>query len=348
HMTQALALKQILDDAGHSLDKVIIGKSERRVVPEFFVEKIGAPIDTVQSPNFVTDEQNKSINLRRTITYNTMHLKQYLGSLSAINSVVKEVQPDIIVSFYELMSGLYSKFYSPDVPLVTIGHQYMFFHPDYKFPDGYTSDRILTKIFTSATSMGAERRLALSYYPADDLPEKNIQVVPPLLREKLFQQPKDIEEDFLLIYLMNSGYGENVIQWHNENPEVELHSFWDNREVDEVWNYDENLTFHRLHDLKFLEMMARCKGLVCTAGFESISEGMYLNKPVFMIPTDGHFEQITNAMDAAAVGAGIYASDYDLSRFLSYIPSYQSNHQNFRDWVDTAEKRYLEIFESIT
>ena len=93
--------------------------------------------------------------------------------------------------------------------------------------------------------------------------------------------------------------------------------------------------------------MARCKGLVCTAGFESISEAMYLNKPVFMIPTEGHFEQISNAMDAASVGAGIYASEYDLSRFLKYIPSYQSNHQDFRNWVDTADEKYLEIFENV-
>ncbi len=347
HMTQALALKNILHKAGHSLEKVIVGKNERRVVPDFFADKIGASIETVASPNFVTDDDNRSINIPNTVIYNTRHIKQFIGSLSSINKIVKEVKPDIIISFYELMSGLYGKFYSPDIPIITIGHQYMFFHPKYEFPDGYRSDRFLTKLFTSATSMGADKRLALSYYPAEDLPENRIFVVPPMLRETLFEQPTDKEEDFLLIYLLNSGYGENVIQWHKNNPDVELHCFWDNNEVDEVWNYDDNLTFHWLHDLKFLEMMARCKGLVCTAGFESISEAMYLEKPVFMIPTEGHFEQISNAMDAASIGAGIYGSEYDLTRFLRYIPSYKSNHQDFRDWVNKAPERYINLFEDV-
>ena len=41
--------------------------------------------------------------------------------------------------------------------------------------------------------------------------------------------------------------------------------------------------------------MGRCRGVVCTAGFESVSEAMWLGKPVCMAPTPGHYEQRCNA-----------------------------------------------------
>ena len=118
--------------------------------------------------------------------------------------------------------------------------------------------------------------------------------------------------------------------------------------MEEEYRYDNTLTFHQLDDRKFLEKMARCRGLVCTAGFESISEGLYLNKPIFMIPTGGHFEQMANALDAMTVGAGIYASDYHLDEFLKFIPEYDSDPGDFRDWVDKAPEIFLQELESTT
>ena len=46
----------------------------------------------------------------------------------------------------------------------------------------------------------------------------------------------------------------------------------------------------------FLEYMAGCKGYATTAGFESVCEAMYLQKPVLMVPT--HIKQECNALDA--------------------------------------------------
>ena len=46
----------------------------------------------------------------------------------------------------------------------------------------------------------------------------------------------------------------------------------------------ENLVFHQLDDVAFLDAMSRCRGLMCTAGFESVCEAMYLGKPVYMMP----------------------------------------------------------------
>lgn len=45
HLTQALALKQMLLHEDHEVVKVLVGKSKNRVIPEFFMNQIGTPIN---------------------------------------------------------------------------------------------------------------------------------------------------------------------------------------------------------------------------------------------------------------------------------------------------------------
>ena len=54
-------------------------------------------------------------------------------------------------------------------------------------------------------------------------------------------------------------------------------------------------TFHGLCGRAFLERMAAARGVVCTAGFETVSEAMWLGTPALMVPTPGHYEQRCNA-----------------------------------------------------
>ncbi|NLH29996.1 MAG: glycosyltransferase family 1 protein, partial [Bacteroidales bacterium] len=59
HFTQALSLSSILRKHGHEVVGVLVGKSKSRQIPEFFSEKIDAPIHAFESPNFTTFYKNK-------------------------------------------------------------------------------------------------------------------------------------------------------------------------------------------------------------------------------------------------------------------------------------------------
>jgi predicted glycosyltransferase len=100
-----------------------------------------------------------------------------------------------------------------------------------------------------------------------------------------------------------------------------------------------------LHGEKFLAMMAGCRAVVCTAGFESVSEAAYLGKPVLMIPVQNHIEQFLNALDAVNAGLGLRDTDFHLSRLLA--PELPSGGQKFRDWVDSAERIAMEAVERV-
>jgi hypothetical protein len=74
---------------------------------------------------------------------------------------------------------------------------------------------------------------------------------------------------------------------------------------------------------------------------------MYLGKPVYMMPANRQIEQHCNAVDAALSGAGLWGFDFDLKRFLDYLPRHEANMADFRHWVDSSERVYIDLFESV-
>ena len=115
-------------------------------------------------------------------------------------------------------------------------------------------------------------KLALSLYEAPDLPEKNLFVGPPILRKQLFELESNPDGDFVLVYLLNHGYAEQIIEWSAKNPQTKLHCFYDKPDAPAEFRHSPSLTFHRLDGEKFLRMMAECRHVVCTAGFESLTK----------------------------------------------------------------------------
>ena len=49
HLTQALALKQMMEREGHEVVKMLVGKSKMRELPSFFVNQVGCPMEQFYS-----------------------------------------------------------------------------------------------------------------------------------------------------------------------------------------------------------------------------------------------------------------------------------------------------------
>jgi uncharacterized protein (TIGR00661 family) len=160
----------------------------------------------------------------------------------------------------------------------------------------------------------------------------NIHVVPPLIRDEVLHKTLNSGK-YILVYMLNSGFAEQVISWHNEHKDIRLHVFRHEKDAPKELPVDETLTFHQLDATAFLDRMAGCEAYATTGGFESICEALYLQKPVMMIPA--HIEQECNAFDAAISGAGITADEFNLSKLLEFVPSYRPD-TTFSTWVNNA------------
>lgn len=346
-MTQAISLHDMLKSAGHEVSLVLVGKSARREIPAFLYEKLQAPIEVFESPNFVTDSKNKSIRLGATIWQNLLKSPGFFKQMGVMHRKIKEAKADVVINFYDLLGGLYFLFYAPKLPYVCIGHQYLLLHPQFTWPQGRSLERFFLISNTKITASRASLLLGLSFRPMKDVQRLKLAVVPPLLRKEIADL-KPREGDYLLGYMVNDGYSEEITQWHERRKEVPMHCFYDKKGMPESHEVHQNLHFHQLNDRKFLEKMEGCMGYASTAGFESICEAMYLGKPVCLVPTENQFEQACNAVDAVASGAGITRDRFDLDDFLTYIPTHKPTGEWFKEWADLAPKRFLSLLEGLS
>lgn len=344
-MTQAIAFSHLLSSQGHELLGVILGKSKRRDVPDFFKREIKVPIHLVESPNFECDGSDKKILIWKTIQVNSLKSRTFWNSLQKIDQVVKEVQPDVILNFYDLLGGIYNFLFRPNPEFWTIGHQYLIEHPDFPFASGRLVEKTLFQINTWITSLGAQKKLALSFFPQAES-SANIIVVPPLLRKEV-KSLRPRQEDFYLAYMVNPGYGKEVMAFAEKYHHLKIKAYWDNKNAAEIEHPLPNLSFFRINDQTFLQDMATCKGLVCTAGFESVCEAMYLGKPVLMIPVAGQYEQACNALDAEASGAGIASENFDFGKLETAQKKDTEISLYFQEWVDVWPSILCELILSI-
>lgn len=337
HFTQALSMHEILRSQGHEIAAFLVGKSTTRELPPFFTEKVGEPIRTFTSPNFLPTASNKRPRLAVSILSNIGKLPLFLKNMNFIRNQIREVRPDLVINFYELLTGLTYLVFAPQVPQVCIGHQYLFLHRKFRFPKKSPVQRAFLRFFTRLTCIGADKKLALSFYPMPDDSKKDIIVTPPLLRKEVLSRTP-VSGNYIHGYMVNSGYADDIRRWSEKNPGIPLYFFWDKKDVPQEVRETPDLTFHTLDDKLFIERMAGCRAFSTTAGFESVCEAMYLNKPVLMIPV--HIEQECNAFDARRAGAGISSDDFDLNALLQFLPSYRPP-TGFRRWVSCAESLIL-------
>ena len=343
HLTQAITLENVLLRSGHEVVEILVGKSESRRLPGFFTRSVHAPVKQFVSPNFLPTPANKRVNITRSVLYNIAKVPEYLRSMHYINERIIKTGADMVINFYELLTGLTYFLYRPAVPQVCIGHQYLFLHKDFEMPEKHKFGMKLLNMFTRLTALGAKEYLALSFRSMKDDKSKRIKVVPPLLRRDVFRQ-EVTNGDYIHGYMVNSGFSECVMRWHKEHPETPLRFFWDRWEETPVKKIDETLSFYQLDDVEFLRQMSGCKAYASTAGFESVCEAMYLGKPLMMVPA--HIEQECNAYDAMKSSAGIVDDDFDLAKLLKFAETYKPDTR-FREWVNSAEYMIVNELEGL-
>lgn len=341
HMTQAIAAAQILEAQGHEIVAVTVGRNPSRSIPQFFDREFGERLTPIASPGF-SFRGGRGVATVATLGEALRGRNQYRQSLAVIERTIQRTRPDLVINFLEPLLGLFNLLRPHAIPVISVGHQFMLGHPEFvqcrRFAFQQWSMRKYVRLVGARST-----KLALSFYAAASRPERGLFVCPPLLREEVFTLPQDQPGRFLLAYILNQGYAEDILRWHSLFPDVEIHCFCEKPKVEPVWRYDATLYFHKLDGAKFLRMMAECRGVACTAGFESLNEAAWLGKPLVVVPVANHVEQYLNALDAQKAGLAVAASKFDLTPLLR--SRRVGDVESHRNWVRQARAVFLSVVE---
>ena len=329
HMTQAISLSQVLETRGHIVSDVFLGTSPQRKPPEFFVSYFGSRIRYFKSPNFKNTLDRKGIISSILFYHNLFRCPVYIWEIFKIAQVIKKSDAERVINFYDIIGGLAGFFSFSGKKCYVISHHFFFQHPDFGWPEKISIQKWLLLLHNFFCALGAERKIALSFSESKNINAKRIVVTPPLLRKELYKL-NTINEGFILVYLLNSGFLGDIIKWCKENPFRKVVIFLD--KVPETGSFPTNVEFEHLQGEKFIHMLSTCELLFCTAGFETVAEAAFLGKRILVIPSKNHYEQKCNALDAEKAGIAKRVNEFDIPEESVNLPGFTSL-KSYRSWV---------------
>jgi len=328
HLSQALAMKQIIDQTGGEILAVFAG-SFKKPLPDYFSLAFGHKLRNYKAPGFCPNRKKTGIRLFRTFLINLFHANVYFREIRKLRGEITALSPDTVINFYEINGALAMKKLSPGIKKISVAHHFFYSHPDAVLAKGFPFQKFLLLWHNRILLKVSDRALALSFRPAAE--HGKIVPVPPLLRDEVKNMER-IPGTRDLAYFLYSGFIDELAALSAKYNAYQADVF-----VPELTgNQFSGLEIHLPDSGLFLRKLAACRSLICTAGFETVAEAAYLGIPVMVIPTRRHFEQYCNALDMQRALIGLSSTSPDPGLLFDLKPADPSD---FRRWAGEAGKR---------
>jgi uncharacterized protein (TIGR00661 family) len=294
------------------------------------------PHEYFYSPVFLHRSDHKGINLFRTFLYNLLLSPVYLCTIIRIAHRIRVSDAQVVIVFYDMLGQLGSFFSFSGKPVFSVSHHFFFAHSSFKWPVGRIAERKMLILHSWLASLGARKKLAISFTPENNIPGKKLFVVPPVLRKEILDS-MPASGDHIHIYCLHTGFLEPVVNMAKNMPQKEFRVFL--HDIKNKTELPSNVYVSSISGDQFRDSMITSGMIICTAGFETLAEAIYLNKPLVVIPSKGHFEQYCNAADALRTGAAIIAKSFEIDE----LPVNKVNpaHTQLVNWIIEAEEIIL-------
>jgi len=324
HLSQAIALKELLEKEGQFVKKAFIGSSPQREIPAYAKEVFGESLLHFRSPNFLKTHDKRGIKPGLSILSNFLLLPVFIHSIFILRREIRKKEYDRIVNFYDMIGGLASALSFSKKDTISISHHYFLGSSFFDLPKGHFLSKFFLKLHSAICALGSSEIRALSFDSHINNVNGRLRIVPPLLREDLFKL-EVTREGFILVYLLNSGWINEIKKLAESYPDISLKIFMDSKP--DLKSLSPNMLLFRIDQEAFLRELSKCNSLITTAGFESQCEAAFLGKIVYTLPSKNHFEQKCNAIDGYRSGVSLPLEDFD-----PYLKINSAETEIFRKW----------------
>lgn len=334
HSTQAIRLGEILESHGHDIISVFAGISLQRNPQEHLKQVFGEKLNFFRSPDFIRSKNLRGIQLWQSVVYNLIRSPVFIKSIFQIKNRINREQPDIILNFYDMLGGIAFSLSEKRSRFYAISHHFSFESQDFPEPERFRLQKRLLKLHNRLCSLKADKRLALALSSGSDF--NNSKTVPPLIRKDILDSQTSSNGP-VLVYLLNGGLAVELLPLFRKYDKVKFKIFMRDSLNPEIFPF--NVEILPPDYKSFGYELRACRAVITTAGFETVTEAAFLGKPVFLIPSENHYEQHGNMADAMKAGLALSYFSFDPEHLIPLL------HKDFRRWCLDAEKIYPELFE---
>lgn len=286
HITRARQMAKALDDAGLAVDFVFSGRNQS----DYFDLDCFKHKRFFRGMTFQLD--NGSVRYFKTATQNSLY--QFYQEVQSLDVQ----QYDAVLTDFEPVTAWASR--HADVPVVGIGHQYVFQHDVPQEKPSFISQKVFDYFAP------VNQSLAMHWHHFD------APILPPMVARP--QQNVSHEKGKVVVYL----------PFENQHAVSKmLASFTDHhfivyspKPTRSEWAHIE---FKPLSRDGFKKDLCTCDAVIANAGFELSSEALLLGKRLLVRPLLGQSEQQSNAMALSLLKYGHTMSDLDADRVAAFL-----------------------------
>ena len=338
--TRCFAVIERLVESGVIVDVMTSGNGLK-----FFSEKKGREINLlikINSFNYSKDSTGK-LSAIKTI-FNILKLgKIYIENNKLVRLYIKENKPSIVIIDSEY---IFLPMWLSGIPIVALNNSDMVVASFFKIskkPLSIYPQFFLVEFFDFLFHLIVAKKVISPRLDYSKASGKRFIRIPPIVRKNIGRNPLRGRIENGVIMLSGSSFGSNV-NLHKTNYPFHLDII--GRDGDN----SQGITFHgKITDnLKFLN---RADFLVINAGFSAVSEGVFMGKPLIVIPVENHSEQYINAKMVESIGIGFIASAENMSDSINtisqkydYFRGKCKNHILGNNGAEVASRVILSLF----
>lgn len=326
HSSRAHAMGEHLEARGHDVRMVSYDRGLRNLRDRFDVfEIVGLHI---------ANRDNK-VSVPRTVTENFAKSPKMFAKFRELRrTLFVEFRPDAVITDFEPMTAYLA--WLRKVPLVSLDNQHRIRYMEYPCPPGLDMDRRTTDLVIKLMVPRPDVSLATTFYFSKPTNEHTF-LFPPILREEV-RAVTPSRGDHVLVYL-SFGFDSFLERLRPHTGEHFIVYGYDRDDA------DGNFTFRKFSRDGFLRDMATSKAVMATAGFTTLTEGLYYRKPYLALPMRGQFEQQLNGYLIEQLGYGMNAPEGDaesIRRFLNSLATFEAKLTAYRAEDNSAIEAKLD------
>jgi uncharacterized protein (TIGR00661 family) len=257
------------------------------------------------------------------------------GSVRRWIGMVHEWRPDVVVTDFEPLSGIYARW--SRTPLVCVDNIHMIdrCRHDAEIVDGAHEDFRLARAVTYAMVPPAGDYVITTFFRPPLLKGRTV-LVPPIVRPEIVEA-RPVRGEHLIVY---SGGSEALIDALRDCGVPSR--VYGMRDGPEAGTTDGPIEFRPRSIDGFLEDLITARGVVTGGGFSLLSEAVYLGKPMLAVPLHGQFEQLMNARYLEREGFGLCAPAVDAGALATFLERLDDYHGTLESYVQDGNVVALE------
>jgi uncharacterized protein (TIGR00661 family) len=306
HAMRSRVVVQHLRAAGHDVKVVASGRAF-----DYLSRHLGGDVAPIRglAMTYASGGVSRARTVARTGRIGRAAIREaielYRGPLAAF-------QPDVIITDFDSLSHVFGVLFGR--PVISIDHQHVIDRCAHA-PDiacRLPRDFAITRAFVRAKLPGCAHYVVTSFYfPA--IARDRTTLVGPILRPEVLALTPS-RGDHVVVYQTGVTAPALLAALHAvpDQPFV----LYDRAAQPQQ---ERNVSIRAFDEGRFLADLASARAVICNGGYTTISEALYLGKPVLSVPLRHQGEQELNAAYLEALGLGRAADRLDAAQLRAFL-----------------------------